>query len=372
MTMSSFVRWTLFPAIVLGGLLLGGPARAAGPAIRDDAHFFKPEAVRRAESVLRDIYDRHHQEVVIETFETPPGGEAKAKELASITPQQRGEFFLEWMQKRAREDRVNGVYILICKQPGHVEIGTGANTAQRAFTSSNRRELRNILVSNLQAKKPDQALIEGMDYIRDTMNANLRSSAESRTGRFATPIPGQVQRQRASWGGGIAGWVCLGLVVLLVVWLIVGLIRAFTGGGQRYGGGMGGGYPGAGYPGGGYGGYGGGFGGGGFMSGLLGGMFGAAAGNWMYDRFFRDGGSNSGGWGAPPTSGGDTGAGAGADYPAPDQGQDFQGTGGDFDDGSGGDFGGDGDSGGDSGGGDFGGGDDFGGGGDFSGGGGDF
>ena len=41
----------------------------------------------------------------------------------------------------------------------------------------------------------------------------------------------------APGGMSIGGWICLGLCVLLGVWLVIGLIRAFTGGGGGYGGG---------------------------------------------------------------------------------------------------------------------------------------
>ena len=77
---------------------------------------------------------------------------------------------------------------------------------------------------------------------------------------------------------GVGGWICLGLCVLLGVWLVIGIIRAFTGGG-----GGGGGYGG------------GGGGGGGFGSSLMGGLFGAMAGMWLYNSMFgghHDMGSN--------------------------------------------------------------------------------
>ena len=71
----------------------------------------------------------------------------------------------------------------------------------------------------------------------------------------------------------LGAWLCIGVVVLLGIWLVFALVRAFTGGG---GGGGGGGYGG-----------GGGGGGGGFFPALMGGLFGAAAGMWLYDCFIR-------------------------------------------------------------------------------------
>jgi uncharacterized protein len=96
------------------------------------------------------------------------------------------------------------------------------------------------------------------------------------------------------------------------------------------------------------------------MSGMLGGLFGAAAGSWMYDRFVRGGtddftGSH-GGTGNAVTPDDASGGGRG------DFGDDPGSGGGDF---GGDDAGGGGDAGGDAGGGDAGGGDFGGGGGDF-------
>ena len=89
------------------------------------------------------------------------------------------------------------------------------------------------------------------------------------------------------------------------------------------------------------------------MRNMLGGMFGAAAGMWIYDSFFGSRGSSA--YGSMPT---DSFGGADSGFSGfTGQDSDFSSTGG------GGDFGGDGDFGGGDSGGDFGGGDS--GGGDF-------
>jgi uncharacterized protein len=148
------------------------------------------------------------------------------------------------------------------------------------------------------------------------------------------------------------GWIVLAAIVFLGFWLVMTIFRAI-------GRGLGGGGPaGPGGPGG----YGYGGGGRGFFSSMLGGIFGAAAGTWLYDSFRGGGHSNAWGDSQNPNSFGSNDAAPPGDEPGAG---DFSGDPG----GGGGDFGGDsggGDSGGDSGGGDFGSG------GDFSGGGGDF
>jgi hypothetical protein len=74
----------------------------------------------------------------------------------------------------------------------------------------------------------------------------------------------------------VLGWLCFGLVLLLVCWVVFGIIRAI--GGVRYQTGPDAGpAPRYGFS----------SGGGGFLPALLGGMFGATTGKWIYDQLFR-------------------------------------------------------------------------------------
>src|SRR5581483_8078826 len=128
-----------------------------------------------------------------------------------------------------------------------------------------RRKLDEILLTKFREKKYDEGLEEAVDFVRTTMRHNVATPAHE--GRPAQPAqPGHA----GDGGGGInwMWWLIIGAVVLIGIWLISGLIRAFSGMGRGYGGGPG--NPGGGY-GGGYGG-----GGGGFLTSLMGGLFGAA------------------------------------------------------------------------------------------------
>jgi hypothetical protein len=357
--MSRLLRWALLPA-VLAGWVVAVPARAALVSeVKDDAGFFKPETIQKANREIKEIKDRYKHDVVIETFKAPPAD--RAEEVKKMDRSARNRFFEEWARERFKGQEVNGIYILICREPPHLQVEVGNQTQKKAFTLRDRDRLVQLLMEHFRKKEYDQGLLEGVDFVRKTMAENRADAspapAPHRGEAPVTPPPPPTHRG----GGGIMGLDCFGLLCVgvaaaLVIWVIFGLVRAFTGMGRGgYGGGPG--------YGGGYGpGYGG---GGGFMSGLLGGLFGAAAGSWMYDSFFHGGGG--GGLGGT-AYGGEPGA-----APTPED-TDSSGAGGDFggDAGGGGsDFGGGGDSGG---GGDFGGGGgDFGGGGgDFGGGGGDF
>jgi uncharacterized protein len=297
--------------------------------------------------------------------------------------------YSQFVDERTKAARVNGVYILIVRKGGHVHVAADQETA-RLFTKSVRDQLAQQLNDGLRKGQPnfDNTLSEAMQFISDTFDRGERqpggtaAAPPPRSGNAPPVVGGGSGGGGGRSGGGlfssIWGWLCL----IAGVWIVIALVRSIFRHRSGYpsGPGYGGGGPGPGYGGYGGGGYGyGGGGGGGWGSSLLGGLFGAAAGSWMYDHFFRSG--TSYGASPPVDAGGYQGGGAPSspDWVGPsDTGQGYEssdaGGGADFGGGGGGgggmDFGGGGDAGGGGGGGggDFGGG---GGGGD-AGGGGDF
>jgi uncharacterized membrane protein YgcG len=335
-------------AVLSGCLVAVAPvsAMAVAPQIKDDGKFFTDEAREKADKEIREIHREFGKDFLIETFATVPADLAKDADLKDKDA--RNRFFEKWARERARGADVNGIYVLICKEPAHLQVEVGNETQKKAFTTEDRNELSSMLIKSLREKKNDDGLLEAVEFVRSKLKAHgVRASSAP----VIIPKPGG-----NVVSSGLGGLICFGVLILAGLWLVVGLFRTITGGG----GGNRGGYGPGGYGGGGYGGGGGGGGGGGFMSSLMGGMFGAVAGNWMYNSFFGGGSHNFGG--GQGAGYGDTGyTGGSADANRPDT--DYSGTGGDF----GGDGGGGGDAGG--GGGDFGG-DGGGGGGDFGGGGG--
>lgn len=327
-------RWALMSTVLAGWLCLAAPIDAAAPEVKDEGKFFSAEAIQKANRVIAEIKQNYRKDLIIETYQTVPDGQAdKVRQMKSDA---RNQYFRSWTAERARAVKADGVFILICRDPSNLQVDGGKETARKHFTDANDRELAGILRKKFDVKKFDEGLLEAAEFVKDTMRSNVKASAPVKSSPASTQQTANNHKEESGWGG----LICMGLLIFGGIWLFIGLIRAFTGG-------MGGG---GGYGGGGYGG------GGGFGSSLMGGLFGAMAGMWMYNSMFGGGSS----WGSQ-AQGSDGGTSA-----ASDEGQGFgDGSGGDFGD-SGGSSGGD--WGGDSGGG----GGDSGGGGDWGGGGGDF
>lgn len=361
--------------------LWAAAAPAAPPKIKDDGKLFNEVTLREADTKTAEIHKDFKREVVVETFKAPPADRKSTWDKNKRDETFVRRFFRDWADERFRANGVNGVYILMYRESPRgyqVVVRSGEQTKRKDFTDEDDAETERLMAKEMSSGNDNRALIEGLTFIHTQMEANQKKIAPPSIAVPSTPaepVAGSTDRHEHSDGGGIMGWLCPLLGALLVGWVVIALIRAFIGAGRPPQPGYG---PTAGPSyGGGYGAPG--YGGGGFMSNMLGGMFGAVAGNWMYDSFFRGShghGPDFGGgaYGAEPSGrrfdpmGGD-------DAGRPSTGGDG-GQGGDFggDGGQGGDFG---DAGGDYGGGDFGGGD-FGGGdiggGDFGGGdfGGDF
>jgi hypothetical protein len=410
--------WTLLAVLLASGLALAAAptARAASArGINDEGNFFSPEAEAKGKATIDQIFDKHHgKEILVETFDKLPDGQQSLRDFAI---------------QRAKAAKLNGMYLGIVRKGAQVQI-LPDNKMREVFTDDVSNQLDKQLTTDLKkgTQNFDAALSNALQFISDRMAQSDRPTgtsggaaplpaprtgpappANSSGGGYTSPVGPTRRTSPTGCGilpGGLMGWVCLAVGAWLIFGMIRGVMRrrsygpgGYGGGpgGPGYGGGPGGpGYGGQGYGGGGYGG--GGYGGGGFGGGggggwgtsILGGMFGAAAGNWMYDRFARGGGSAYGQ--TPPAdtggyAGGAAGGAAGAGPSEPgwaQTGGDFSGGGGStYSDPGGGDFGGGGGGGADfgggssfgdaGGGGDFGGGgSDFGGGGDSGGGGGDF
>jgi uncharacterized protein len=157
-------------AALVGLLAAAGPAAAAvfPPPVKDEGKFFSAEALEKSNKKIRQLYTDFGCDVVVETVPAIPAErEAKFKELG------KEKFFLEWAQGRAKELGVNGVYVLICKSPGRVEVGL-SGPAKRLFAPGDRERITNKMLGPFRDKKFDEGLAAALDFIETTLKAGAR------------------------------------------------------------------------------------------------------------------------------------------------------------------------------------------------------
>src|SRR5437868_2470306 len=144
-------RWAVIPALLVVWLGSAGSAPAAAPEVKDGAGYFKPETVKQANDMIRDIEKRYRKDLLIETFAHAPAGmEEKAKAA------DHRQFFHNWARKRASDSAINGIYILICKEPPYIQPEIGTETLKRDFTKANRDHLVSHLLQRFKDKKYDE------------------------------------------------------------------------------------------------------------------------------------------------------------------------------------------------------------------------
>jgi hypothetical protein len=327
---------TVLAAVVLAVSWLAPAARADAAAtypgelrVEDNAGAFTPDGIKQAEDSFHGTTFKSPTHLTVVTVREVPEHRKQDFDAVAKNPERRGQFFEAWAREMAQERREKGIFVLMFVDERRYivrAVTDKASDVYRSFTDEAARTLVDRLSAGCEralGKPAEQARAERDAALLDATNyvaARLKETAAPQAGE--TTWAAADDHGRRGGGTDIMGWICIGLAVLLGVWLVIGLIRAFSGAGGGAGGG-----------------------GGGFFPSLLGGLFGVMAGMWLYNSFF---GGESSAMASDATSGdagaGDTGEG---NF---DDGASAGSEGGDWGDAGGGDWG-------DFGGGDFGGGD---------------
>jgi hypothetical protein len=357
--MSSAKRVGVLVLFVLGWMwIVRLPDGSALAEVKDETGMFSSSAISQADQATRQMKQKYGKEMLVEVFPEIPS------DLRSqYSADRKDQFFAAWMTRRAQELKVDGVYVLICRNPNHLQVDAGKDTKQRAFTPQNVEQLKNILVTRFRNKQFDDGLLEAVSYVDRTLASTLGSNAAAGAAagtanpqyNYQSPGAPRATPTRPPTGSGMS-WIWWVLLIGVGIFIISRFLRSRAPGSrtytQQYPGGnypSGGGYSQGGYPS---------QQGGGFGKGIMGGLLGGMAGGWLYDKMGHR--NQSSGYMPPQDQSGFSGPSSGDDA-----GQGFSGgSGGDFGGGdsgggSGGDFGGGGDAGGGGGGGDGGSGGDF-------------
>src|SRR5947209_4903595 len=104
------VRSTVQLLSLIVWLVSAGGILAIAPEIKDEARFFSPEAVKKANEDIRDLARKYDRDLLIETFPAVPDNQGE--KLKAMSRADREKFFHDWAVKRMTDVAVNGVYIL--------------------------------------------------------------------------------------------------------------------------------------------------------------------------------------------------------------------------------------------------------------------
>jgi uncharacterized membrane protein YgcG len=158
----SIFAWLLAPLAMLPAL-----PPVSGGGVRDQGKFFSLDAITSADRVIDQVRDDEQRDVLIETVPDVP------QELRDqLADRGKAKFFADWAESRARERGISGVYILICKDPAHLQVAVGNVTRQKLFTTADRDELAQIMLRKFRQKQFDQGLLDAVNFIQRQMKAH--------------------------------------------------------------------------------------------------------------------------------------------------------------------------------------------------------
>jgi uncharacterized membrane protein YgcG len=169
-------RWIVAPLCL--ALAFASQAFAVVPELQDGAGLFKPETIAKVNDALADIGKKHNKDLLIETYATVPAEKLDA--VKAMDKEARAKFFQEWANSRARRRRVNGIYVLITKEPGHIQVEVGHETEKAAFTGKDRDRLRDILIDAFEKKEYDRGLLDAVQFVEKTLDENMPHTAGRR------------------------------------------------------------------------------------------------------------------------------------------------------------------------------------------------
>jgi uncharacterized protein len=145
-----------------------GRGAAIAPEIKDEGKFFSPAAVKKANEQIREIARKHDVDLLIETYSSAPPNELE--KLKKGSPQDRGKFFKTWAAERAHELAVRGIYILICKEPGHLQVEITPKL-RGVLDSGFQDKLGEALLEDFRKKQYDQALQAAVRIVSEKLGA---------------------------------------------------------------------------------------------------------------------------------------------------------------------------------------------------------
>jgi hypothetical protein len=144
---------------------------AVAPEIKDDGKFFSAEAIKKANEQIREICRKFDKDLLIETYPTPPAGDLD--KVKNLSREERTKYFRKWAEERVKERVVNGVYVLICKDPTFLYVDV-TSKAQAVFSVKNGLKVRDLLVAAFSEKRFDEGLAEAVRFVQEKLEKSSK------------------------------------------------------------------------------------------------------------------------------------------------------------------------------------------------------
>jgi hypothetical protein len=154
-------------------LLSAAICHAGDSAVVDSGEFFSEKAESDAARVIAETARTLHRDIAVETFHEIPAN-LKAR-LNSQDKAGRDQFFEDWALKQAKRKGVNGVFLLLVREPTHFHAVMGSETQKHAFTPEDCDALLKRTLPKLQKQRYDELLRDSVHFIATRMKSRANT-----------------------------------------------------------------------------------------------------------------------------------------------------------------------------------------------------
>lgn len=161
------------------------PPKKSGVAhVYDGGSLFTEAAIDRAKAAMGKMAFEQDTVLTVDTYAGVPKDRTLPDE-----PGERAKFFEKWARDAASGDRAKGVYVLVCRSPGYVQVLADKATRDRGFSQENEQRLRDLLLDAFkaagQAKKDgksedeqfkirDKGLSNAVEYVSGVLKGTVK------------------------------------------------------------------------------------------------------------------------------------------------------------------------------------------------------
>jgi hypothetical protein len=199
------VKRTLFGMVVAALLagLVAVPSPAAPPAaqpkkdakkepvkkpgvlhVYDGGSLFTATAIDAAKVSFGKLVFDPEATLTVDTHAGVPAGKKLPEGEA-----ERPKFFEQWAKDAASADKARGVYVLVCRSPGYVQVIADKQTRDRGFGAANEQRLRDMFTTAFKdaaqakrdgksddevAKIRDKGLSNAADYVSGVLKGTVK------------------------------------------------------------------------------------------------------------------------------------------------------------------------------------------------------
>lgn len=139
--------------------------REAALASKDDGKFFSEAAWKKVQSAAEKLLKEKNLDLLIETYETPPKGDAE--KVRAMSAADREKFFRGVAQERVKAEKLVGLYVVINKSPGSLYVER-PEAAKDRISEETVTKVKQALLTAFREKKFDAGLEEALKVLLES------------------------------------------------------------------------------------------------------------------------------------------------------------------------------------------------------------